>query len=648
MRRKGVVFHRDLKADISTDDSPVKKIARPDFGNISGICRELFPSFHAAKIVSPRYGTFMVAYSQSSGIREGDLVAISISNGIPVAVRTLRMGFTPEKILLLNLEPEEGEDPLSTLKSGDIGWDETIGEQIGLEPVAIKAIGGEKVFNVGLNGIKIGHSLLTLFSSARTKCSFAPNLFSIISPSFKFITMAGSIISKYKDGKGYMSRSILQKSDNSLYGIMHNIEGDIEFGLESLNIKNIRIPGLKEGLSHFISLRLVLDLNLEKYKTKTNTVTHSYKNRELSVDGEGSEGRNIHFEIKKLLFINGILEKYSSGVATVNGKDRPVTFFEGISISGDVFTFSAGEHTVVDTKTRQVTLNEINCIELGQKNVRSQGDELYMQFPVSTKSTKTSMFYGVKTELQYGDEVRLNYRNINSVKINTRTEYDIDKDSGIETKEKLISPVRSIESTNEEQTFTENKDIDKVCEMKLRFSGKSEDSYSIKPDGTGLSYTSVQEKKNARFKIGIEGLFLHTSGDISIKGTNTTFDSKLTVFSGRAQFNEGITALKNFSVSATDINISAEKSISFIGKNVNFIASEAMAFQYKKSLAIASTYAPIVNKKPTQSTLLICESNNISMQSETVSIQGAYSVSVTATKTASFGAEQTSISGMGE
>jgi len=645
VRRKGVVFHADLKSDIGTEDAPIKKVRAPDFGNMSGICKKIFPNFHAVKIVSPRHGTFMATYSASSGIREGDLVAINVYNGIPIVTRTLRFGFTPENILLLNLEPSGDEKPLTTLKTNDIEWDESLGEKIGLEPISIKSLIGEKVFNVGLNGIKIGYNLLTLFSSARAKVTIAPELISCLAPNLKFISMAGAIIFKYKDNKGYMSRSTLKKTENGLIGVMHYVDGDVMFGLESLNINNIRIPGLKKNISDFISIRLVLDYKLEDYKIKTNVVTHSYQNRKLSIEGNGTLGRNIHSDIKKLLFLNGSLEKYSSGIATVNNKDRPVTYFEGISLKGDAFTFSAGEQTVVKTDETNITLGDTNTISLGEHNTRSQGDRLSLQFPVSLTSAHTSMLYAIKTEIKYGNEITINYGKENRVKINSKTEYDIDTDSAISTKEELISPIRSIYSVNEEQIFEQNSNLEKECGKTVFLNGRCEDTLSLIPDGTGLSYISTKEKKEAKLKIGIGGFDLKTSGNIQIKGWESIFNTGLTVFNGKSQFNQGIVALKEFSISASNVSINSENNINFRGKNISLVA-DSLGVQYKNSLSISSPYSPVVNKLPTQPVQIIFEANSVNMQSENMTLQSVQSISVTATKTATFGAQQTTITGL--
>lgn len=648
MAKAGVVLHRDIREEIDTEDSPVKAIPKPEFGNMSGICDTIYPDFHAAKIVSPVHGSFFVAYSSSSGIREGDLVAISVNNGVPVAVRTIRFGFTPEKILLLNLDPKKDEHHLSTLKTEDVPWDESDAEQMGLEPVTIKSLPGEKVFNVGLNGIKIGHTLVSLFSSARSKLSLSPDGFSLISKNIRLISQAGSMVSRTDSGKSYMSKTTLRKTDKGLYGIMHSIDGDIDFAMKSLGISDIKIPGLKGGLSKFISIRIAMDFKMSDYKSKVNLVTHSYKNRKLSIEGNGSDGRNIHSDIKKMIQLEGDLEKYSCGIAKVGGKDRPVTFFEAISINGDTFVFSAGESTIVHTDKTEITLGDTDITELGNKNSRTQGTEILMHFPISTFTAKTSMFYGTKTLLQYGDEVRINYRKINTVKINTRTEYDIDRESGIETREELISPVRVITSTSEVSSFAENENIDNKCEKTIDMDGESRDRLSIKPDGTGLSYSSKHKGDNASLTVGVHGASIETSNDLMVRSRNSRFNTTLSIFTGKAQFDNGVSALKTFTVDANNIQLLSKGAINIQGEQISILSRLSIGIQYKNAFAIASTYSPIINNKPTQPLMVLFGSNSLGMQGENMNIQGAQSVSVTAVETASFGAKRTSISGLGD
>jgi len=157
-----------------------------EVSSVTGVCTKVYTELSVAKVVSPRDGTFHVALLPESGIRTGDFVAVSVTGGIPVAVRPIKFGFTPEKIVVLNLFPKQGEKHISFNKTTP-EWTEKEAEQIGLEPIVVKRREGEKVYRVGMNGVHIAHDKTALFCTPVSKMYATEDSTNLVSPGTRII-----------------------------------------------------------------------------------------------------------------------------------------------------------------------------------------------------------------------------------------------------------------------------------------------------------------------------------------------------------------------------------------------------------------------------------------------------------------------------
>ena len=201
-----------------------------------GICTEIYPKHNATRVVSPKHGEILSSYLTELGLKKGDLVEITIIAGVPSVTNIVKFGFSPSKTILLNLSPKKDEKAISVLKGDDVPWGESEGEKISLSPVVIDADMGEKVYNVGLNGIKIGHALLTIFSKM-SRIMVLENTILLVSKRIKMITKGFSLIGGVADKLGFKSESIYEENNSGgLDGVVFDFKGNISRSISDVNI----------------------------------------------------------------------------------------------------------------------------------------------------------------------------------------------------------------------------------------------------------------------------------------------------------------------------------------------------------------------------------------------------------------------------
>ena len=642
-----VVFHDQLKDSVDIVSEDVVKKRRDAERSIEhGICLEVYPELGAMKINHAISGNHILTYNTESGIKVGDMVSILKTNNIPIATRPISFGFTPENALLIDLEPTKKNKPIRTLEKSDIPWGENEAESIAMQQTSLKAENGEKSFLVGLNGVKIGNYLLTMFASARSKISLSKDNIFMLSSNIRLISKAGISMYRYKDKKSYILNTVYRHIEGEMIGVIHKMEGDIVLAMEAAGLENVQVPGMKKSISSYISVHIILDEDIKKYKTVTNKTKHLFKDRKLTTVGNSSTGRNIHTSLFDELSINSELRDYTCGICEIEGKKLPITYMKCISIDGRVFEFSASTYEKVTQDVSSIVMGKTSTINLEDCIHKSQGSVINQQFPVSENSSSMTEYFGTSTRIQNGDEVNINKRRIDSLCISTSRIYEVDTKSGIETMERVVSPNIVNNFSVRRDAYTEDNDLKKKCELSINIKGTHSDSLRLSPYGDGLIFASSKKEKSSIFRIGTKELTISTSGPASISSNIMVFENKTTIFNGKGFFNGGMQASKEFSIRADRISIFAENSISMQSKYLNIEAIKRMGISYRDSMSISSTFSPIVDKKPTQSTSAHFGSNSISISAENVAISGISNVSYTSANNLFLGGEKTSISGL--
>lgn len=612
---------------------------------ISAICTELYPEFHVMKASSDNNGVFLCPYLSSSGIRVGDVVSVSISNGIPVATRHISFGFSPKNIIVCNLEPKDDEKNLDILDK-ETPWSKDDGEPIGFEPIYIKHKEGEKVFNVNTNGLLLGYSDTTLFATPFSKLKLTRDDAILSSSDINIVSKASNRVSRDIKGKKYVSDTTYKNTaDGGIFGVVHKLSGDIYTATQSLGINSITIMGIPLTFANFISLEVILDENLEEYKTSTTFVSHSYVNRKVKIHGNKRATRVVNQYLKGEVGI-GDKGEYRSGIATIGEEVYPVVYVRGISKKGDIYEFSAGEKHIVTTEESIIRLGDRKEVSLGHSTIKHQRGEIKQHFPISENDASSLEYYGSTTHMYKGKVFSSIDDRSHNVRINETCIFEEDKESGIPTNYTVISP--KIVTSTVDYSVLPSSEYSSDFSPKLFFSstGETQDILSITPNGRGLMFDSIDKDKKTSLVVSSNYAEVVTSGQMRIKGKTLAVDNELSVFNGVVMLNEGLRAKKIFELETDNIILNAKENFYMKAKIFN-ATFDTGVISYLDRLVWYATEGEInkESKLQKQGSIIEMLPSSIILSSEQSTLYGKETVVVAAENRATLSSLSTTISG---
>ena len=647
MKTEGLVKRKEI---LHNTDSTSEK---GDYGqkketitHAYGVCVELYPLFNAAKTVSPKYGSIISSYSTEIGVKIGDLVEITIIAGIPSVTGLAKFGFSPKNVIKLNLNPNKDEAPISTLQNEEVPWDESVAEQIGMSPISIVSEMGEKIYNVGLNGIKIGHSMITMFSKL-SKISILENAVIIISKQIKIVTKGFGFIGGIRDKLGFKLETIYKEDeDGGLEGVVYEFKGNVSKAMSDIEMTKASIPGQHIDFSKLRLLTLIIDEKLEDYKALFGEVSHQYVNRQLTINNlDDKLDVPINRDFSSVLGNDLSKQKYRAGVVSIKGEERPITYLKAVSLNGDIVEFSAGEANSVYWKRKDVSIKQSKKFDIGKEYIYSQDSSLFSQFPISERSTIMSTTYASHIRVVNGEESVINMGKKKDTLINLSTTFDEDEESNIETVS-TFDCKKTITLGQEMIVKLEQEKEGVPAVFNFSLNGDSEESISLSTRGAGLVYTSTKKGISAEARIGLSGIVLATPKNISISCKKGTFNSQIVTFKGRAYFTKGLFSNGDFVVKAKNVTMISEQNIFFKGVNISVLSDKIISATFGSTLSFVASSPPVVKNKTTTAAVLYLTQNRALLNGERAVIQASDSMVVVATNALTMGAKHTSISGL--
>ncbi len=582
-----------------------------------------------------------VPFSQDVGIRKGSAVHVSVGSNVPRVTRCLNFGnkvacvFDPASTDVNNF--------FKTVEATSTGGS----EKAVAAPAMISLEDSEKAFVCDFSGIKAGkvHSILFYGPNSRIICEEGKA--SVLSDEVLIMSLAGSVLFTPpldKGDIGFVSEKIhkLDEERENAFEIIREYRGDVAaaMGLDEFTIDGF--PGAEKlNISSIASLFVILDEDVAKYKRDSKIVSNEYINRELKVP----EGSNTATN-KKLAGRSKMPTDFFDSYA-ISGKsgsmDVAIVYLKAISYNGDVYEFNAGERTEIKTENRNIYIGKNSDINFGEYEKLFQNDYSSIQYPASEGTIiRTENYAQIITDIK-GEQIKNSYKEVKEKKINTRTEYEIDTASGIETKEVRESPVTETVSQTTSLRMEKHKDATSSEVHSNEHFTNGDDKMSIirNPKSSSALIMSVSNgQNNDNFNFGNSGLSVSVKdGNIMMETKALNVKSKQSVFSGKTLFSDGIFVKGDFVIEAKNIFMRA--SAAFFVDCENFIvdSKHEVYIQYDDYFFISSTREEVDSEnKPRHNSYIYLNPFDIYLDGETTQMHAAKSVNAFSDEYGYFGA----------
>lgn len=600
--------------------------------SIIAVCKEIYRVYSAAKVVSPEYGTMMVALKSDSGIRAGDTVRILLTSSIPLAVAPISFGFTPTKILIHDIDSPTKNH--IRLNNDPAPWSESDAENIGMEKNHINSLPDEKVINKGNSGIKISHGKVTMFESQYNKVTLVGSDQIFVSKNRKLMSKSSISYS----GNGFTYDSTMQaQDDGSLLGILHTVTGDISSALSKMGISSLDIPGLNTPLSDIVKLEFVLDKDLQDYSIGSfEVVDHIYTNRTLSVP-DSSADVILNRRLMSVIGDSGVKKEYRSGIAKTKLKERPITYAMTISISGDKHEFSCGKSTSTCWDQETTSYGDIKENIAGDKVLRYQGNMMSHHYPVRDGTVNSIETYSDTVAINRGETSQVYERGRSVTDINIDWEVEEDEDSGISSGISILHTGLTVNG----------KDINISTSMfGVSIEGKEESRLVMDSSIGGLRYSGSSNNSDYHLLVSSSGASISTEGSAVFESKSNSFNSGENIFSGSITAMKGIRSKGEMYFDADSIFMTASKNVLISGYNLSVSSENSLAFGYENNMRIYSTGEAHIGNKKVSGVILSGDRSSLSIQSENTTVIGKSTASFVSEGHVSLGGETTSITGL--
>ena len=643
--------HRDIKS-VGT-----QSISSDSYGSTIGLCTEVYPDFLMAKIESNEIGTRVLPYSSDSGIRIGSTVRIEITSNIPRVTKTITYGVSSENKVLFNLDAgldESGSCKYLSEPKDTPPWGEDKAPQISSSPLVIKHIAGEKVYNVDLAGLKLGHTKVSLFYHPQARIELSKNLVHMYAVNFTVFSAGGTIrISEPdKSSKAGAVKIVAHEKDDEdmLFGFVREYRGDVQKSLsdENISIDYNTVPGDSSFFSEAAYCMIVLDSEINDYVTESKVTTHTYKNRKLTVNNpEGENEKSFHKELLKKAQVDEASVKSLAIECEINGKVYPITYLKMIGRKGDVYEFTAGKKIDVYTSSENINLGDRSDFVFGDYSFSSQKNVSTSHYPVKDDTSNMYEFFGTTLRNMKGKSKEQYYKELHSTAINTIYIHEVDKASGIATVDYTESPIITGKYQVAMMEYANVKDsgASLLGEQKRIVEGESTTESQLTVGSSAFRIMSTNKGEDSTIGIGSGGAEFTTPQNMRIGSSTLLIDTDFSQFSGKAIFQGGIHVEKDFYIAADNIHLVAKEMIYLNAKKIYSEALESFVVSYREDFQAFSSKIVIENNRTLMNSGIFLRATTAHIQGEVVNAYGGDSITVSALKFATFGAENTTIFG---
>ncbi len=621
--------------------------------NMIAYCSEVYPDFLMAKITSQKLGTRVLPYTPESGIRKGTTVLIQIASGVPRITTKLYFGFRPESIAIMDVDFSKNKRDAIYKNASTPGWSESEGEHYGHMPVIIKHEPGEKIYNVDFQGLKIGYTKVTLFYHPSSRIELYKGHVDIIGINSSTITKAGSkryVFDNKTKEPGYVVEKTTTKEDDIYFDALREYRGNVSKAMsdDELVISAAYPSDASSIIASAIYMMVVLDKDSESHKRDMTTVDHTYKNRKLSIVGSSGD-EMLHKKIKSKTSIPDDFLKTKAITATLSGKDISVTYIKAISVNGDVYEFNSGKKILMSSgDTKKIHGGKKNSeFSFGDVDKYTQRNISSKHYPVSEESINTEEYFGTKIVNNKGDVVQKNYRREINTKIFSKTTYEVDNKSDIETMETKNSPIIQNQSQYIHTEYKKAKNVNRPIQNSSVMTDKGTTVRTIS-DMNSTPFSVVKNKSGNRTEITLtdSGFQLETKNTMMFKSKGSMLiDTPYTTSTGLLSLENGLYVKGDFYLNADNIIMDAKKYFVVVSENSLFSIDENINFIFGDSFTAQSSSISAPGEDSIQTGLQLTK-DSAGMQASKVNIFGVESLNASAVKYASYGAKKADYGGL--
>jgi len=584
---------------------------------------EIFPEQLVARIYHPIYSPdkkTCIPYSPDSGIVSGSTARVDIHSGAPLITRILKHGVETKKSYVINIDPtakekiKKGDAP----KYGDY-------KNIAFDKYIFLAKEGEKVYSAGKSAILLGFEHVVISNKGDAELILRAGVAEIKGKTASLFSDYASISTNTTSLSGaYISSSVDKIETEYSEGkkpdpIYREYRGSCNIGLEDDGITIESIPNGAPDMSSVVYLDIVLNPDIENFSLETGKISSSFRNRKLKVIGDRKD-LPIHEELNGYASIE--FNKYSAGIASFNDKKYAIVFFKAITKNGDTILFQSGKKSTLSLKEDISVSVDKTDVTLENKTIINQENVSEIHLPTSENSFYIQDRYHSQMISNFCKVSQKDYVETYNSKINTFVKYEIDAESGIQTRETHNSPLYYYNGTSmfislEESQF------------------KPEYSFIIK-DKSGNSISTSRtldedSKETVTFSFGSKRSFksFGTKAYVVDGLDSSTFNTKKAFFNGgitiksKLNVGDGIFTKGNLIVDAKTVQIKADSSLSFLSEGTIYASGSLVYLKSDGKLALSGTAKTYNDStKNTVAPMLIISDEQIQLYGESLSLIG--------------------------
>ncbi len=617
-------------------------------GSFVGSVVRIIPEACIAIINSPiMEDNAQVPYYPDCGIRVGAAVEVSVASNIPRISRVIDFGCENTACL----------DPLGEEKEGDFF---STKDSESYSPGYEKANGAassiihkdsEKVLAADFSGFKaaIDHSIMFYEANARVMC--ADGIAAMYSNNIVLFSESGSLVfDEPEPGEtiGVHVQTVFEiegkGNDREAFEIFKEYKGNVRSGLKEDNITIPKFPGSIITVSDLVYLMVIIDVDVSKYEQSVSEVTHSYIKRKLEIQGGKSTDvlLNSAFSGKDGLNLTEEDMKSRAIVAKKDSVDVAVVYVKGVSRTGDVYEFSAGEACSVHSEPKNISIKERKDFMMSDYTQSFQGNYSRVQFPIMEDSVIRKEDFGTNIVEIKGIANHNFYKETIFKKINTTTIYEVLPDTDIETMEFKSSPIIVTDTNNMNIIVKKHSDIDKnvMATTNLTNDGVSTVLVLDAENESKVQIVTNKGAENSVLYIGNKGFITETKG-VSVHRAKTLYiESGNNVMRGMLTLLDGINIMGDFFINAENIFMIAKSQFGIIGENVYIDGKKSITAVYKDYFIISSDNEEINSEgEPRMASMLWMNKFNTYIQSDGTQIYGKEFINAFGNGNGAFGAE---------
>jgi len=641
--------------DVAVPSTPISDSISP--AAVLGVCSEVYPDLCIARVKSQALEEErLFPYHPDCPVIPGITVVISIASNVPRITSVISYGADADKVMIMDPDGKGPDDsPFLYVYDEEVPWSEDEAEHIGASPVIIKHEPGEKVYHVNFAGLKIGHESVHLFYKPQARIELSKDLVSIKAVEFIAYSKGGSIrIDKPDgDGSGMIASSVHDVEADEAFEYIHDLKGDISsiLSTKKIEIDMSTAPGNVPAVNDMVMLTIILDKDVADYEEQPSLVTHTYQNRELDINNQGTgSGKEIHKDL---------LSKSESSPESINSRailckvhdiDFPITYMKAVTRSGDIYEFTAGEKTSVSSEVSDLVFGKYSGFIFGDYDMSIQDNMKTSHFPTKENTSSFYEFFGTSIRNMKGKSKDTYFQENYVTCINTLTEHEIDTFSGISTRDIKISPIYSakFQHATLEYDIVQDSGRTDVGTTSVVRKDNDETRMDMSVGANAFSVISSDQEKDSSLRVGSNGAEFKTPASIVMDSKVALYKSDFNQFEGKSIFEDGIHVEGDFIIDAENIFLLAKENIFLQSKVVYTEAKESFIVNYSSNFQVYSSEVVIQDNKTLLNAGIFMQQTQAHFQGERTNVYGQDTITLSAVKFATLASEKTTIAGLSQ